>query len=160
MRGQFNKVSYICLQCEAAFERFPSERKGKFCSKRCEGLYRRKDKIINPNGYVKVRVGENNERKLEHRLVMEEVLGRALRDDEHVHHKDNDKTNNDPTNLEVLSPSEHASLHGANGRWARGYDKCTDCGRTDRRHTCRGRCMICYQRERKRAMRLQSLGIG
>lgn len=45
------------------------------------------------------------------RKEMEEHLGKSLRTDQHVHHKDEDYTNNDISNLEILSPSEHAKLH-------------------------------------------------
>jgi hypothetical protein len=37
----------------------------------------------------------------EHRLVMERVLGRPLTTNENVHHIDGDRTNNDPSNLEL-----------------------------------------------------------
>ena len=47
----------------------------------------------------------------EHRYVMEKHLGRSLRRDEVVHHKDGDKQNNDIQNLEVLSLSEHSRMH-------------------------------------------------
>jgi hypothetical protein len=40
---------------------------------------------------------------LEHRLVMERVLGRYLRPDEVVHHRDEDPSNNDPSNLELFA---------------------------------------------------------
>jgi hypothetical protein len=42
---------------------------------------------------------------------MEDYLGRSLRSDEHVHHLDLDSTNNDPSNLIVLSASEHSRVH-------------------------------------------------
>lgn len=39
----------------------------------------------------------------EHRLVMEKVLGRYLLPEEVVHHKDEDKQNNHPDNLELFA---------------------------------------------------------
>jgi hypothetical protein len=38
---------------------------------------------------------------LEHRYVMQQVLGRVLKSHETVHHKDGDRTNNAPENLEL-----------------------------------------------------------
>jgi len=38
---------------------------------------------------------------LEHRLVMEEMLGRLMLPSETVHHKDGNRQNNDPANLEL-----------------------------------------------------------
>lgn len=52
---------------------------------------------------------------LEHRLVMEEHLGRPLAADEHVHHRNENGLDNRLENLEVLSQSEHMRLH-ATGR--------------------------------------------
>lgn len=46
-----------------------------------------------------------------HRVVMEQALGRPLAKGEIVHHRDGDKLNNDPSNLEVMTQAEHASLH-------------------------------------------------
>jgi hypothetical protein len=45
------------------------------------------------------------------RRRMERQLGRKLRRDEHVHHKDGDFTNNAPQNLEVLQARMHLHLH-------------------------------------------------
>lgn len=47
----------------------------------------------------------------EHRLVMEEKLGRILSKDELVHHKDGDSLNNKAENLEVVSKSQHVKNH-------------------------------------------------
>jgi hypothetical protein len=44
-----------------------------------------------------------------HRLVMEILLGRMLRRDEHVHHLDGVKLNNRPANLQLLSAGAHMS---------------------------------------------------
>ena len=46
-----------------------------------------------------------------HRVLVENRIGRLLRRDEHVHHRDEDKSNDSPSNLEVLSVAEHARIH-------------------------------------------------
>lgn len=48
---------------------------------------------------------------LEHRLVMEQELGRYLRPDEIVHHLNEDPTDNRPENLEVMTQSDHVRHH-------------------------------------------------
>lgn len=47
----------------------------------------------------------------QHRVVMERILGRKLNDDEIVHHIDENKKNNNPKNLQVMTQSQHARLH-------------------------------------------------
>ena len=46
-----------------------------------------------------------------HRYIVEQMLGRKLDTNEVVHHKDGDKWNNDPSNLEVMTREEHTRLH-------------------------------------------------
>lgn len=77
-------------------------------------------RITNAGGYVLVYVPDHPDAGakgyvFEHRLVMERVLGRRLRRDEHVHHRDGDKQNNEPENLEAMSPEEHARHHDKAG---------------------------------------------
>jgi hypothetical protein len=49
----------------------------------------------------------------EHRTIAEQKIGRKLKPGEIVHHKDHNKRNNDPENIEVLaSQSEHCKVHG------------------------------------------------
>lgn len=71
---------------------------------------------IDKAGYVYVRAPEHptvyaNGFYPEHRLVVEKAIGRSLSRDEHVHHRDGDKQNNDLSNLEVLTAREHGLLH-------------------------------------------------
>ncbi|MBF0263560.1 MAG: HNH endonuclease [Magnetococcales bacterium] len=47
----------------------------------------------------------------EHRVVAEQMLGRPLRTDEHVHHRDGNKHNNTPENLDVMNWLDHLQLH-------------------------------------------------
>ena len=47
----------------------------------------------------------------EHRAIMESILGRKLLSRELVHHIDGDQHNNDPSNLKLVSHSEHAKIH-------------------------------------------------
>ena len=47
----------------------------------------------------------------QHRLIMERLLRRLLAPGEVVHHLDGNRSNNDPSNLWLLSASEHHRLH-------------------------------------------------
>lgn len=45
------------------------------------------------------------------KYIMEKEIGRKLNENEVVHHKDGDHTNNDKENLEIVDRSDHASYH-------------------------------------------------
>jgi hypothetical protein len=62
------------------------------------------------DGYRYVMVGKRHYEP-EHRVVMERFLHRKLNSDEHIHHIDKDTLNNSPSNLIVVSKSEHTKLH-------------------------------------------------
>lgn len=65
-------------------------------------------RTVTPAGYVLIRLPDHPAADVrgyvyEHRLVMEEKLGRPLRPGERVRRKDNDPSNNDPANLRLTS---------------------------------------------------------
>ena len=45
------------------------------------------------------------------RFLIETKLGRKLKEDEIVHHKDGDKSNNNLSNLKIIERSKHSSKH-------------------------------------------------
>ena len=57
------------------------------------------DKNIGSSGYVMVR--QEGKKILEHRLVMEQIIGRPLSKSERVHHKNGNRQDNRPENLEL-----------------------------------------------------------
>lgn len=68
------------------------------------------------SGYVSVSypthpAAAKNGYMYEHRIVAEQMLGRALKPGEIVHHKNGIKTDNRPKNLMVMSVSEHRKYH-------------------------------------------------
>lgn len=78
-------------------------------------LLTRKLRIVNSAGYVQLYIPDHhlsnkNGYVYEHRLVAEEIIGRQLNINEIVHHRDGNKQNNSPSNLEVMSASEHTRL--------------------------------------------------
>jgi len=69
---------------------------------------------LKPSGYIEITRGANKNRG-EHRVIAEQIIGRKLLPGEVVHHKDRNRANNDPSNLQVMSRSDHIRLHRMEG---------------------------------------------
>lgn len=63
---------------------------------------------------------------LEHRIVVENALGRLLTTNEVVHHRDENKKNNHLDNLEVLTRSAHSKHHAMKPKFY--WPSCAECG--------------------------------
>lgn len=88
----------------------------------------RKHPLCNSQGYVYY-----------HRHVASLKIGRWLNKDEHVHHIDGNKVNNSPENLDVLTPSEHATLEA--GKKKKPLKFCSVCGEILSRKNSGGKCI-------------------
>lgn len=84
--------------------------KGPYCSRRCAISNRSLKK--NPKEYRRKRTPDGRNMRV-HRYEMEKEIGRRLLPSELVHHKDENKHNNDPSNLEITTRSNHARIHHA-----------------------------------------------
>ncbi len=104
----FSKACERCGKPIRAGKRVP-----RFCSRKC---YRSNTRYIDKAGYVCIKMPDHphattNGWVREHIVVACRTLDRALLPREEVHHKDEDKLNNAPGNLEVLTKSAHGRLH-------------------------------------------------
>ena len=123
-----------CLQCGKSFYAKPSAKRTT-CSKECQYQYFRGNGALLPgakrgannakysggvtynDGYVLVKRPEHPRANSKgyirmHRVVMEDYLGRYLTDDEEVHHRNRDRTDNNLLNLMVFkNNADHKEWH-------------------------------------------------
>lgn len=113
------KLNFCCRKCLDNFnsKKFsiynstenPMNEKGRTVEQR----FAMRDRRINAKDRKGKEVHTYNKQlgEVEHRKIMRLKLGRPLRQDEVVHHKDGNPLNNKPSNLVVMSRSEHTRLH-------------------------------------------------
>lgn len=130
-RQRFAEIS--CIVCKRQCIAFRKD--GKTCSKSChfkqfKGVrnHQWKGGGRTGDGYKWIYAPDYPEadirgRVREHRYVMSKIIGRSLTTDEHVHHINGDKFDNRPTNLKLVSRSEHMSIHESRRIHTRTRDK-------------------------------------
>lgn len=137
-----------CEQCGQQYAKRRSEAywqyaDRRFCSQRCAGI------ALNPRKpaeefkarYRKVKTPDGRN-MMEHRYVMELAIGRPLESHEQVHHKNHDRLDNRPENLEIVTSAEHGLRHTFHPITKR----CAICGREFTPHkTKRARAQTCGQ---------------
>lgn len=98
--------------------------------------------------YWRIKIHEPNQWQYDHRYVMEKHLKRQLKKSEQIHHIDGDTLNNSIENLQVVTTSEHLSIHHKINTWAKLYSACLKCNTKKIPHEGHGLCKQCHRKWR------------
>lgn len=83
---------------------------------------------VNNCGYYVISVCGEHHNKYLHRLIYEDIHKLTLLPSAIIHHKDGNKLNNSPENLEMVSKSEHNKIHHTNKKnSAKTIQKMSEC---------------------------------
>ena len=118
--------------CHGGIPVRPRDAQSKYCSRPCMWANNGKGQSkpdghsywwVTAKGYIEGKVWKDGRpiQMKQHRFVMESVIGRALLADEDVHHRNGNKTDNSPENLELITHGEHSRHHSAGRVHKRGY---------------------------------------
>jgi len=124
-RCKYSIRKRVCISCGKEYQ--PTRYTQKYCSIACSSESRKKylsipdcleeasRKLDKNIGYVRVYCPMHSKANTwgyvyEHRLIMESIVGRELKEKEHVHHKNGKRWDNRPENLELLSASKHGKI--------------------------------------------------
>lgn len=110
----------FCVVCDKSFDH-AGQRSRKYCSRKCMGIansgknnyFWEGGRHHTHRGYIRITVAPYK-RKYEHVLIMEEHIGRNLKNNENVHHINGVKHDNRLENLKLLTIKEHTRLHATN----------------------------------------------
>ena len=117
-----------CNECGKLYR--PRRLNSKYCSREClwknNGGHNKKAESwwINSNGYVegKIWLPDGTQIRVKRsRFVMEGILGRPLKSDEDVHHKDGNKVNDTPSNLKLIEHGKHTTVSNLTRNYKHGY---------------------------------------
>ena len=89
-------------------------------------------KRINHNGYIEINKPSHHRARgngyvFEHIIVCENKIGRKLKKDECVHHKNENRKDNSPDNLKVMKKGKHKSYHAKKRKRKGEYLLCPVC---------------------------------